>query len=197
MAKRIVLTPPVLRVLGVAAAVLVFALVVYSMAGMPGPRESDRIGPIDGSFSIITPRGHGFQSRVIYGPIDQTFTTLVEATQAGMIGGVDNKIAAARYRNPLDPEKAKQLGYLPTKFQGKDAYVLTIERRHEFAWQMILERHGQWYQLAVRLQRKEDIPNSEWWPFIESFQANEVSPSTQPATIPALTGLTTQPADLH
>lgn len=174
--KRYNLTAPVLKMLGVLGFLLALGLVVYAMSGLPAPREQDRVTPLNDSFSIITPRD--WEVRVVYGSADRYVTT-INARPVKTVGP-EIKFFAGRFREPPDLRKLEQDGLVPTQFQQRPAMVYSAMIKKDFHYTLVFERGGTWYEIGLRLQTAEDIPNSDWWPYIDSFRAID-SPASAPA----------------
>ena len=180
--KRIFFTGPVVK-LSIAAAVLVgFGLTVWLMSGMPAPREADRVGPANGTFSIIKP--HGWESQVVYGPLDHQYLTTL-AVEPEKSVGKGQRLFVGLLRKPPDLEILKAAGMVPGQFQDRDALTSAAQLKHEFVWRAVFNR-GDWYEIFLRLPREEDVPHSEWWPYLTSFKANP-RPATEPAAPTAVT----------
>jgi hypothetical protein len=179
--KLIIFTRPVIKVLTVLGFVAIFVLVIYLMSGLPAPREENRVGPTNGTFSIIRPPD--WEAQVIYSPADRQYATEVNIRPIRSVGR-EQRIVVSRLRNPPDMEKLKELKYQPGQFQGQPAMILAGKQKYQYLWRAIFERAGSWYDVMIWLTREEDVPHSDWWPYLTSFRAREV-PATEPATMPS------------
>ena len=68
----------------------------------------------------------------------------------------------------------------PTTFQGREAWLYSQMGKHDYAYRLLFPRGGTWYEISLRLPIEEDIPNSDWWPYLMSFKAQDAPPA--PAT---------------
>jgi hypothetical protein len=178
--KRILFTPPLVKLLVAATIVLGFVLLVWLMSGLPAPREQDRVAPINAGFSIIKPRD--WEDRISYGPIDKQYATTILIEPVKTVGR-GQRIFVGRFREPPDLEKLKSQGLAPGQFQGQEALLYSGQRKNEFTWRAVFRRGGTWYELGLRLPREEVVPRSEWWPYLTSFRPAE--PTTAPTVLPA------------
>lgn len=184
MSQRTFLNGPVIKVLALTAALLGFALTLYFMAGLPSPREADRLTTFDRTLSIIPPKASGWSSSVLYGPPNVNFISQIEILHSGMVG-VPESLKASRYRNPVEQETLTKADFVPATFQDQPAWIRARKEKRNYVWRVVFQRHGQWYDITLTLQREENVPQSGWWPFINSFQANPAPASTTaPATAP-------------
>jgi hypothetical protein len=182
--KRITLSGPAIRVLAVTAVVAAFILVIYMMAGLPAPREENRVRTANNQFSIIAPPD--WEALIHYGANDKRFHTTMDI-QAKKQVGLAQKIFIGVFREPPDLDKLKQVNYRDFTFQGKPALLWTGKNRSDYVWDMIFQRAGAWYNLVLRLNLPDDIPNSDWWPYLNSFQAQSVSRESTTSTTMAAT----------
>jgi hypothetical protein len=181
MSKRIYLTPPVVKILTATSVVLICAALIYSMSGMPAPRESDRVSTRDRSISIIRPRD--WTPHISYGPPDQAYVATIEINHEGMIG-IQDTLAVGWFRNAPELDRLKALGMVEGTFQDQPAFISSETQKHGYQWRAVFERDGQWYSVSLRLQRKEDVRNGPWWAYLTSFKCRSVP---MPATAPAPT----------
>lgn len=186
------MTGPVVKVLVIVGAILGFALMLYFIAGLPSPREADRLTTFDGSLSMIPPTGRGWTSGVKYGPSNDNLISQIEIIHSDMIG-IPDSLRASRFRNAVEQADLEKTGFVPGTFQNEPAWIFSKQVKRSYIWRMIFQRHGQWYDITLALQRQEDVPSSGWWPFINSFQAKPGKiPSSVPSTAPSLLLPTTQ-----
>ena len=59
-------------------------------------------------------------------------------------------------------------------FQGQRAWVASTRRKFEFIWQNYFQRGGVWYHIVIHLPETEDVPASDWWPYLTSFQPGDL-----------------------
>jgi hypothetical protein len=178
--SRVTLSGPAVRVLAAFAAVGVFVLVLYAMAGLPKPSEENRFRTANNSFSIIAPPE--WEPIIRYGANDKTFHTTMDIQPKKSVGPAQ-KMFIGVYRNPPDLQKLKSsLNYRDYTFQGKPALVWSGKNKNDHVWEMVFERDQTWFNLTLRLNLEEDIPSSGWWPYLNTFQANAVKPSSTAST---------------
>jgi hypothetical protein len=185
MSKQVRLTPPVVKILAATAAMLICAALIYSMSGMPAPRESDRVSTHDGSLSIIKPRD--WKERISYGPIDQAYLTTIEISHEGMLG-IQDRLMVGHLRKAPDIERLKTSGMSDGTFQDRPALIFSQQSKHDYQWRAIFERDGEWYDVSLRLQQKDDVRNGPWWAYLTSFRCHNV-PRPATATAPSTTSL--------
>lgn len=169
----------------IGSVVLFLALLVgyiWYAGRIPPPRESDRVSHQDGIYSIITPRG--WEHVVNYAPVDQRYIDTLEV-RFPTPRPRDRRIFVGRFREPpdLEPIKARDK-LLDTQFQGQPALVFEGRTRLEHYWRAVFERSGQWYELVLWLPLPEDVPNSGYWPYLQSLQIEETA-TTMPVVMPA------------
>jgi hypothetical protein len=179
--KRVFFTPPVIKFLIVIAAIGGFVLLAYSLAGLPAPREANRVSAPDGTFSIIMPPD--WEDKI----------------SAGTDGMIAIKMSPLRWSGRMTQFTARRLVSPPVlteavaiKFQNRDAWILAKQRSFEYVWQILFQRDGTWFVIVLNLPRADDVPNSDWWPYVMSFKSSKASPSRPPA--PEFPGATTIPA---
>jgi hypothetical protein len=165
--KTVIFTRPVLRLLAVAGFMLAGAGVVWLFSGMPAPREIDRITPADKSFSIIKPRE--WDARVIYGSDGSRYVATIEITPVKSVG-LMQRFSASRFREPPDAEKLRE-GFTPYQFQGRAAWLSSKQIKKDYMFHLIFDRDGQWYEISLRLPTQTDVPGSDWWKYVNTFQA--------------------------
>jgi hypothetical protein len=168
-------------VLTVAAAIGAFALVIYLMSGLPKPREGNRIRTANNQFSIVAPPD--WEPTIRYAAPDRTYQTTMDIQPKKSVG-LTQKLFVGVYRNPPDLEKLKRLNYRNFTFQGQPALQWAGKNRNDYVWDMVFERGGAWYNLVLRLNLEHDVPNSDWWPYLETFQANPVTPASTSSPTP-------------
>lgn len=175
--SRVKLSGPAIRVLAITVVVGVFILVIYMMAGLPKPKEENRIRTANNSFSIIAPPD--WEPIIHYGSNDKFFHTTMDIQPKKNVG-LTQKIFIGVYRNRPDVQKLKSsLNYRDYTFQGRPALLWSGKNKNDYVWEMVFERDETWFNLTLRLNLEEDIPSSGWWAYLNSFQANVVK---QPAT---------------
>jgi hypothetical protein len=172
--NTVYLTRPVLRILAVVGFVLLLALVVWMLAGLPAPRERDRVSTTDGSFSVIKPPD--WESRVSYNFIfGSTFTSTIEITPVKSVGRMQ-RFCASQFRAP--PTEQTLAGFTPTRFQNDHAWIHIHQAKRDFSFRLIFQRGEKWYEMSLRLPAPDDVPNSDWWPYFNSFRA-QAGPATR------------------
>jgi hypothetical protein len=179
MTKRIYLTPPVVKILTATAVVLICAALIYSMSGMPAPREADRVSTLDGSISIIKPRD--WTPHISYAPADQSYVTTIEIDHEGMIG-LQDRLLVGRFRNAPQIDRLKAVGMMEGSFQDQPAMISSETQKRAYQWRAVFERDGQWYSVSLRLQSKEDVRNGPWWAYLTSFRCRNVPAPATAAT---------------
>ncbi|HVT88563.1 MAG TPA: hypothetical protein VHD56_06910 [Tepidisphaeraceae bacterium] len=165
-----------IKLLVALAAVAAIGFYIYLNAGLPDPREQDRVGPLTGEFSIIKPRD--WDSSVAYAVPPFPYPVYIEIMPAKRVGkGL--KLFAGRMRNAPDVAKFKANGMYDATFQGQPALVFSGIGKQEFVWQAIFQRGSAWYEIALHVNTIiDDVPHSDWWPYIESFKCNPLPPTT-------------------
>jgi hypothetical protein len=177
--KRISLSGPAIRVLAATAVVAGFVIVLYMMAGLPAPREENRIRTANNQFSIIAPPD--WEPIIHYGAADKNYRMTMDIQPKKQVG-LTQKMFIGVFREPPDLAKFKSMNYRDFTFQGQPALVWSGKNRKDYVWEMIFARGGSWYNLVLRLNLEDDIPNSDWWPYLESFQARAVAPPATTST---------------
>ncbi|HEY7091222.1 MAG TPA: hypothetical protein VH518_24205, partial [Tepidisphaeraceae bacterium] len=145
--KTILFTRPIVRMLIVVGCVLGVGLVVWLMSGMPAPSESNRVGPNDGSFSIIKPGE--WDADVLYSPVDQRYSTIINMTPKKSVGR-EQKFFVGQFREASIAENFKQQ-MDPFQFQGRPAWVFSRMRKHDYFFQIVFARGARWYEISVSL----------------------------------------------
>lgn len=176
-------TGPVRKIFWAVAAVLAFALVLYLMSGMPAPREEDRVGPVNGSFSIIKPPD--WESEVVYSVADRYFVTVVKAQPARSVG-IGPMLVVGLLRDAPDLQKL-QRSMVASRFQDQDAMIFSGPVKREYLWKAIFRRGEKWFELSLTLPKGEDIEHGPWQAYLNSFRANAETAS-RPASFPATIG---------
>ncbi|WP_428940310.1 hypothetical protein [Fontivita pretiosa] len=177
--NRVFFTQPMVKLLTVLAVVVGFVIYVYLASGLPAPREQDRVVTRNGTFSIIKPRG--WEADIRYGGPHDSFRERIVLTPQRSVG-METRITAARLSQPQNmDELLSRPNTLRGEFQSRQAVLSEKRSRKEYFWWATFERDGQWYEVGIRLARPEDLPSSDYWPFLTSFRA---SAATQPATAP-------------
>lgn len=172
--KTVLFTKPIVRILIVLAAVGGLALVVWLRSGLPQPDEANRVGPLDGSFSIIKPPG--WEEQITYAPADPAYITTIDIRPARSIGQHE-RLFVARMREQPDLEKRNASGILESDFQGRPAFMGYGKRSRDFWWSVWFRIGTDWYEITVRTNIPQDIPASDWWAYVASFKAREPSPT--------------------
>jgi hypothetical protein len=157
------------RVLVALAVLGVFVLAIYRMGRLPKPSEANRVMVGDDVFSIIKPPD--WEEKIVYG----SSTTGLELSPAKSLGRPETINVA---RIPL-PTFQRLAPMTLSEFQGQKAWIEYKTLKWEYLWHTIFQRSGHWYELTLHLQFKEDVPKSEWWPYLMSFRAGN-GPSTLP-----------------
>jgi hypothetical protein len=179
---------PIVRILVALVAIGALVLVVYLRFGMPAPDERYRVGPATGEFSIIIPPD--WSARVMHEPSQKQYLTVLNASPKKIVG-MEQSLKIGRLRIGPTLEQLKTSGLLPLVFQDRPAFGAGSLVKHDFIWRMLFERSGQWFELILVLRIPEDVPQSDWWPYLESFRS--ASPGETPATAPS-TKPTTKPS---
>jgi hypothetical protein len=175
MAKTIFLTRPVVRILIVCGFLLALAGVVWLMSGMPTPREQDRVVAGEAGFSVIKPPE--WDSRVMYGAANANVSATIEITPVKSVG-LMQRFCTSQFRVPPD-EKAISQQFTPRKFQDREAWLFSGWVKRDYMFRLVFERGGRWYEMSLRLPAETDVPNSDWWKYINTFRVHE-TPSTVP-----------------
>jgi hypothetical protein len=159
---RIHFNQPTLRILIALIVLGGFALALYWMGRLPGPSEANRVNVGDDLFSIIKPPD--WEQEIFFGPPG----TITLKLQAAKSVGRPQTINVSRIAAPI----TQQLEAMdPWEFQGQKAWLEYKTLKWEYLWRTIFQRGTYWYELELHLQLKEDVPRSEWWPYVMSFRA--------------------------
>jgi len=174
--KTILFTRPLVRILAVLGFLVVLAVVVWLLSGLPAPREQDRVATADGAFSIIKPRD--WDSRVLYNSLDSRYSAAIEITPAKSVGRMQ-RFCVSQFREAPD-QRALQSTFTASRFQDRDAWLFAKMVKRDFIFRLIFERGGQWYEISLRLPSETDVPESDWWPYVNSFRAQAPGSATNP-----------------
>jgi hypothetical protein len=175
-------TQPVIKILAAAAVLLGFILYVAFAPRVPPPDEKNRATNLVGGYSIIRPPD--WEEKAVYAAADRTYKDMLEIRPKVSRSGKETRIFIGRFRNPPDLEDIRQRNErVDTKFKNYEAEIFTGHTKHEreFFWRAIIHHGGEWYELTLWLPARQDVPTSEWWPYLQSFRAPDVPP-TMPAT---------------
>jgi hypothetical protein len=166
---RIHFSQPTLRILIALIVLGAFGLSLYWMGRMPRPREANRVNVNNDVFSIIKPPD--WDEKIGYG----TGTVSLQLEPAKSLGRPE-----LIYVSRIAPPTTQQLAPMSEEeFQGQKAWIEYKTLKWEYLWHTIFQRGQYWYELALHLQLKEEVPHSEWWAYLNSFRAGE-GPSTRP-----------------
>jgi hypothetical protein len=171
--KRFHLNQPTMRILIALIVVGGFAISLYWMGRLPAPSEANRVRVEKDIFSIIKPPG--WDEKTIYGSDGIVSVKLDPPKSVGR----SEMIYAARI---LPPTTQKLAPMSEEEFQGQKAWIEYKTLKWEYLWHTIFQRGPYWYEIELHLQLKEDVPNSEWWPYLMSFRAGN-GPTTRPVLI--------------
>src|SRR5690349_13575561 len=133
MKRVILLSPPTVRILLAAGVLLGLVGVVWIMSGMPAPRESNRVGPKTGEFSIIRPPD--WEGGVVYQPTDKFYTTTIDFTPIKMVGRLRH-FFIGQFRSAPDPQQLRD-AMKPTTFQGREAWVYSQMGKHDYTYRLL------------------------------------------------------------
>jgi hypothetical protein len=178
-------TQPVIKILAAAAVLLGFILYVALASRVPAPDEKNRVTSFVGGYSIIRPPD--WEAIAVYGAANRTYKDTLEIRPKVSRSGKETRIFIGRFRSPPDLEEIRQNNErADTKFKNYQAEVFTghTKREREFFWRAIIHHGGEWYELALWLPAREDVPKSQWWPYLLSFHAPDVPPAL-PTSLPA------------
>lgn len=168
MKKTVFLTGPMVKVLAVFASIAGVGFLFYYLGGMPAPREANRVSSAMGEISLIKP--DGWNAGPHY-PGDKAQYSVVITTEPPKAIGIGPRLVAAKLNTPPSTQQLAAQGFVPGKFQDRDAMILSAKLKRDFFWRAIFERDGGWYEVVLRLDGEINVPSSSWWPYLNSFRA--------------------------
>jgi hypothetical protein len=173
---------PLLKIGSIVALLALLAGYFWWSMRVPPPREADRVAHRDGAFSIVKPRDWevGFNYAPREGRYADTLELRFPSAQPR-----DLRIFVGRLRDAPDlPAIQARDKQIDTQFQGRPAHVFKGRTRLEHYWRALFQRGGNWYELVFWMPYDDDVPNSGWWPYLQSFRARD-TPGTMPSTVPS------------
>jgi hypothetical protein len=172
---------PLLKIGVIVGFVALLVLYVWRSSRVPPPREQDRVTHRDGVFSIVKPRD--WETVFNYASKDKRYADTLELRMP-TAQPRDRRIFVGRLRGEADLDRIRARDkQIDSQFQGRPAFVFTGRTRLECYWRAVFQRGGDWYELVFWMPIEEDIPNSGWWPYLQSFRASD-SPATTPSSAP-------------
>jgi hypothetical protein len=167
---------PILKIGSIIAFLGALALYLWWTQRVPPPHEHNRVTHRDGAFSIIRPPD--WEVSFNYSPTDPNYIDTLEI-RAPTTRPRDRRIFIGRLRQA--PDHAQAAGKLvATQFQGQPARVYKGNSRLEFYWRTVFERGGQWYELVLWLPLEENVPQTGWWAYLQTFSAGTPA-TTEPS----------------
>jgi hypothetical protein len=170
---------PLIRIGSVVGFVALLMLYFVWSMRVPPPREGDRVTHRDGAYSIIKPRDWDAEFNYAGDARYQDTLEVRFTTRRPR----DLRIFVGRMRNEPKLEEIqardKPAG---TEFQGRPAHVFTGRTRLEHYWRAIFQRGGEWYELVFWMPYEQDVKETGYWPYLESFRASEAPTTTTTTT---------------
>jgi hypothetical protein len=172
-----------MRVLILFVFIVAIAMWIFWPASLPDPKESNRVSHPAGYSIIVPPEWESSMDARSTDPYVKDRIRLRPARP----GRYQPEIAVARFRKPPDLAALKASGeYRDGEFQGQAALVHDRPIKKYWVYKVLFQRDGDWFELSVALPDYEDVRNSSWYPYLNSFAYSRPSPATNPsATLPA------------
>jgi hypothetical protein len=163
-----ILTPPVVKMLAVAAVALAGVAYLYYAGGLPKPDEQNRVTSPAG-YSIIKPPD--YEARIAHPSGDKKYKDSIEVRIPTPKTVREPRIFVGRFRTQPDLSlvrgRDEEIG---NEFQGQPAYVFTGQTKREFYWRAIIPRGEDWYEVVLWQPLRVDVTKTEWWPYVQSFR---------------------------
>jgi hypothetical protein len=186
------------------AKVLVLVLCVGAFAAwaiwprhLPRPDEKNRLYHPEDAYSIIVPPGWTMSSFEIS---EHTLTNdrgwmKLEPLNAGK--NAPSLMIHVMTAAPDDKYKQKE-GFTDGTFQGRPALVKSFHQHWQWGYSFDFQKQDKWFDMCLMTPDYYDAPNSDWWPYLQSFkyEPEKAKKLTSPTTVPTMTFPTTLPSDL-
>jgi hypothetical protein len=207
MVNRSVINSPIGKIIGGVLFVALLVAWVMWPRRMPAPRDADRVWHPDG-YSVIAPPDWKMS-------IETEEKTLVRTNRGWLKveprnpGYYPPTMTITALRDPPETARLKETQHFTEgTFQGKPALIASAPHGKYWAYQTIFQDRDRWFQITLSMPDYADVPNSSWWPYLDSFRyqpekakKENQAPATQttftfttssPATTPAGAGATTR-----
>jgi hypothetical protein len=180
-----VINSPIGKIIG--GLVFVSLLVAWVMwpRRMPAPREEDRVWHPDG-YSMIAPPDWKMS-------IETEEKTLVRTNRGWLKveprnpGYYPPALTITVLRDPPETEKLKSTQHFTAgTFHGLPALIASAPHGKYWAYQCIFQDRDRWFQITLSMPDYEDVPNSSWWPYVDSFRYEPEKATRTPATTQAV-----------
>jgi hypothetical protein len=160
---------PLGKLLGIAIFLGVIALYIFWPHHMPPPNEKNRLWHPEDGYSIILPAG--------WEPSHELEETTRSSTNRGWIRGDDR---VTRFHPPSllvtcvkDPDKmnvSPEIHFSPGTFHGLPAKIANQQLRKDWIYRIVFKDRDRWFDLWLTIPHYEDVPNSSWWPYVDSYR---------------------------
>jgi hypothetical protein len=152
----------------------------------PPPRESDRVWHPAG-YSMIPPPGFEPQIEINSREAKDRLSFRPKVT-----GKWEPRVMITRRKDAPDITSLKaDGGFHDGTFQNQPCIYSAGPEKKFWTFKVIVQRQGQWFDVVAAVPDYEDIPHSQWWAYMQSFQYDPskaekpVIPTTLPTTLPA------------
>ncbi len=182
-------TSPMLKVLAIVLIVAGFVIYVRVATRIAAPAERNRVTHIVGGYSIVRP--DDWEAKTVYASGDRKYKDILEIRpKTGKGGANEPRIFIGRFRDAPDLQEIRNRDQPAGKgFNNYDAEIFTGFYRRESFWRAIINHGGEWYELVLWLPDRADVNTSDLMPYVKTFRAPDVPPTTMPGTSAATTTL--------